>query len=701
MISITLFCDLDHTQFPDDREAGVTYGALQGSNGYVIGMWRVLGMTGRGVYERTAAWIGVFTSLAAVAGAFQGASPQPPPLQGSVADALVGIEVVNRSKDDAVRQIRRGNGVVLRPDGFVLAPAALFSTRMEVAGSREEAAAQSITVTAWPGTPRSVRLGAHAPRYLPKGIGYTVVKIDDAALTAVRTLLPSGLPAGGGPLTVWWSTWTDAGGFQLAQHRDVAALPAEHAADADRVGFDHPSDGVPLGAVVTGPEGLVAGMVDTLQNNQAVDFATMAALNRVTNCVSPLPLPDGPYQSLARRQAPPPPPMVEIPGGRFLVSPALSAQQPDLEGSATATVAPFKLDRYQVTNEEYYAYWRTLPQEKRRELGFRSNYYPRTWAPWPADPPFPAELARLPVLGVPLEGAQGYAAWRGKRLPTPYEWSFAALGPLGETGGPAWIRRYLADRDMAWRRICLLHGEYLQRHPELGQRGALLGGWNQLPWIAIPAFLRDASIWSKETIDTYLDPLWAMWKDPIYVLPVGSREYDVSEYGVADMVMNGMEQVVPYPGPPVRGQPRYMGVEWLPRVPTPADPWMPIHIEALTNGLPLQPLSRLYRRKILGPSTPDLLLWSNLDETAQMLQPLSGWRLFMTGASEVDAVLWPRGAKATTLLGPPAGLAVWQGTPRHFHREMGREIPLEAPEPHPSPGPQLFYYLPTGFRCAR
>jgi formylglycine-generating enzyme required for sulfatase activity len=646
-------------------------------------------------------WLALGAGLVSIVRATEDIPQQPPPLLGSISDALVGVEVINRSKDDAVRQIRRGNGVILRPDGFVLAPTALFSTNMQVAGSEEEAAGQSIRVIVHPGMPNAVKLDAHAPRYMPKQVGYCVIKVDDAQVTAVRTLLPSGLPREGGTVKVWWSGWSAGGEFQPVQHREVPYPGSDHLGAAERIRLGHPLDDIPLGAAVTGPDGMVVGIVEAVQNNRADDFATMSALHRVTNCVSPVPVPDEVFQALSRLQAPPPPPMVEIPGGRFLLSAALSAQQPDMEGAATATVAPFRLDRFQVTNEEYYAYWRTLPEEKRRELGFRSNYYPRTWAPWPTDPPFPAELARLPVLGVPLEGAQGYAAWRGKRLPTPYEWSFAALGTLGETGGPTWIQRYLADRDMAWRRICRLHWEYLHQHPELGQRGALLGGWNQLPWIAIPAFLRDASVWSKETIDTYLDPIWAMWKDPLYVLPVGSREYDVSEYGVADMLMNGMEQVVPYPGPPVRGQPRYMGIEWLPRTPTPADPWTPIHIEALTNGLPLQPLSRLYRRKILGPTTQDLLLWSNLHETAQMLAPLAGWRVFMTGASEVDAVLWPRGAVPTTLLGPPAGLDVWQGMPRHFRREMGREIPLAAPEPHPSPGPQLYYYLPTGFRCAR
>src|SRR2546427_12922756 len=77
---------------------------------------------------------------------------------GSVEQALVGIEVVNTAKDGATRQARRANGFILRCDGFIIAPADLFSRTIVVAGQAEESESQTITVTVNPGTNRERRL---------------------------------------------------------------------------------------------------------------------------------------------------------------------------------------------------------------------------------------------------------------------------------------------------------------------------------------------------------------------------------------------------------------------------------------------------------------------------------------------------------------------------------------------------------------
>ena len=44
--------------------------------------------------------------------------------------------------------------------------------------------------------------------------------------------------------------------------------------------------------------------------------------------------------------------------------------------------------------------WQTLPEQSRRSLGYRSNHYPWTWAPWPAAQPYPSDIARFPVLAL-------------------------------------------------------------------------------------------------------------------------------------------------------------------------------------------------------------------------------------------------------------------------------------------------------------
>ncbi len=87
-------------------------------------------------------------------------------------------------------------------------------------------------------------------------------------------------------------------------------------------------------------------------------------------------------------------------------------------------VAPFHLDRLPVTNDDYAAYVKA------------TGAMAPAW--WPGSRP-PKDKGRHPVVGVTLEDAERYAAWRGKRLPTTLEWAAAARGaegrryPWGET----------------------------------------------------------------------------------------------------------------------------------------------------------------------------------------------------------------------------------------------------------------------------
>ena len=72
----------------------------------------------------------------------------------------------------------------------------------------------------------------------------------------------------------------------------------------------------------------------------------------------------------------------------------------------------------------------------------------------------------------------------------------------------------------------------------------------------------------------------------------------------------------------------------------------------------------------------------------------------MTSDAKANALMWPRGVDPYEQFGRPAGFRAWDSAPRHFRKEMGHPIALETPE-RTGPGPQLFYYLPVGFRCAR
>ncbi len=77
--------------------------------------------------------------------------------------------------------------------------------------------------------------------------------------------------------------------------------------------------------------------------------------------------------------------------------------------SSSDEVAPFFLDRFEVTNAEYEVF--------RRATG---HHAPGGGAPDPKD------VERLPVVFVSAADAKAYAAYRGKRLPTDLEWLAAA-----------------------------------------------------------------------------------------------------------------------------------------------------------------------------------------------------------------------------------------------------------------------------------
>lgn len=87
----------------------------------------------------------------------------------------------------------------------------------------------------------------------------------------------------------------------------------------------------------------------------------------------------------------------------------------------SVTLKPFYVDKYEVTNEEYYGFvtatGRPVPQSSR-------NLPPA----WYQGKPM-AGKEKHPVTNVTYADAEAYAAWAGKRLPSSVEWEVAARGP--------------------------------------------------------------------------------------------------------------------------------------------------------------------------------------------------------------------------------------------------------------------------------
>jgi formylglycine-generating enzyme required for sulfatase activity len=106
--------------------------------------------------------------------------------------------------------------------------------------------------------------------------------------------------------------------------------------------------------------------------------------------------------------------MVRIPEADFWIG-GDDDRYPDEKPFRKVRLPAFYMDKYETTNEEYYAF--TLAAERPPPRG------------WPKDGKPPKGREKHPVVGVTWEEAVQYAAWAGKRLPTAEEWEAAARGP--------------------------------------------------------------------------------------------------------------------------------------------------------------------------------------------------------------------------------------------------------------------------------
>jgi formylglycine-generating enzyme required for sulfatase activity len=106
--------------------------------------------------------------------------------------------------------------------------------------------------------------------------------------------------------------------------------------------------------------------------------------------------------------------MVFVPGGQFILGD--NTRHRDEGPMQPWSVDAFYIDRTEVTNDAYHRFTEATGAPP-----------PDHWQ-GPAPPP---ELGRHPVTYVSWYDARDYCAWRGKRLPTEFEWEKAARGTDG------------------------------------------------------------------------------------------------------------------------------------------------------------------------------------------------------------------------------------------------------------------------------
>jgi len=106
--------------------------------------------------------------------------------------------------------------------------------------------------------------------------------------------------------------------------------------------------------------------------------------------------------------------MVAVPGGKFILGD--DTRHADEGPMQEWSVDAFYIDRTEVTNDAYLRYVQATGAEP-----------PVHWQ----GPAPPATLSKHPVTYVSWYDARDYCAWRGKRLPTEFEWEKAARGTDG------------------------------------------------------------------------------------------------------------------------------------------------------------------------------------------------------------------------------------------------------------------------------